>query len=290
SSSSDTEREILNKANLEIIAYQLSLESLEARILVHQKNEAVFEEDIAFLIYDVKDNNQENDRYKAGEGYHAVPPPYTGNFMPPRPDLSFAGLDDSISKSAISETVTGVHETKTSASKTSKESMEKHKSVRSSAPIIKDWESDSDDDCEIRPSIEQNKPSHAKINSVKSDENTRRNSVPTAVITNSGKVPVNTAKQSSPRAATSTSTARYVKTTATRPNVNGVKPSLNVFHKSYSPVRSTFNQRTTPKNSDLKEKINNAKVNNVTTAKTKAVVSVVQGNGKNVVKSSACWI
>ncbi|GKF39380.1 ribonuclease H-like domain-containing protein, partial [Tanacetum coccineum] len=54
SSSSDIEREILNKANLEIIGYQLGLESLEARIVVHQKNEAVYEEDIAFLKYDVK--------------------------------------------------------------------------------------------------------------------------------------------------------------------------------------------------------------------------------------------
>nr|GEV11377.1 hypothetical protein [Tanacetum cinerariifolium] len=65
-----------------------------------------------------KDNNQANDRYKASEGYHAVPPPYTGNFMPLRPDLYFAGLDDSIFKSAISETVTSLHETETSASKT----------------------------------------------------------------------------------------------------------------------------------------------------------------------------
>nr|GEX53524.1 hypothetical protein [Tanacetum cinerariifolium] len=281
---------------------ELGLESLEARIVVHQKNEAIFEEDIAFLKYDVKtglgydsqfnerdlnnksdvfesvsdssvnkseeDNNQANDKYKAGEGYHVDPPLYTGNFMPPRPDMSFIGLDDSVFKSAISETVTSVHETETSTSKTSKESMEKPKTVRSSAPIIEDLESDSDDDCEIRPSIKQNKPSHTKINFVKSDEHTRksvikqhtykqaenlrkrkyvfknkgkvtgqrevrpvwnnaqrvnhqnlsnnlthlhprRNFIPTAVITNSGKVPVNTAKQSSPRAATSTSTARY---------------------------------------------------------------------------------
>ncbi|GKF71803.1 hypothetical protein Tco_0207917, partial [Tanacetum coccineum] len=68
-------------------------------------------------------------------------------------------------------TVTSVHESKTSASKTSKESMEKSKSVRSSAPLIEDWESDSDDDCVIRPSFEQNKPSYAKINFVKSNEN-----------------------------------------------------------------------------------------------------------------------
>nr|GFD31610.1 hypothetical protein [Tanacetum cinerariifolium] len=29
------------------------------------------------------------DRYKSGEGYHAVPPPYTRTFMPPKPDLVF---------------------------------------------------------------------------------------------------------------------------------------------------------------------------------------------------------
>ncbi|GKG15423.1 hypothetical protein Tco_0357746, partial [Tanacetum coccineum] len=74
-----------------------------------------------------EDNNQVNDRYKAGEGYHAFPPPYTGNYMPPIPDLSFAGLDDSVFKSTMSKTITSVPETKTSASKTSKESMEKPK-------------------------------------------------------------------------------------------------------------------------------------------------------------------
>ncbi|GJZ72383.1 ribonuclease H-like domain-containing protein [Tanacetum coccineum] len=195
------------------------------------ENEAVYEEDIAFLKYDVKvrdssitelknykvsvnnktgvgfdsqmnenelhvshmnksevfesasdssvneseeDNNQVNDMYKAGEGYHVVPPPYTGNFMPPRPNLFFTGLDDSVFKSAISETVTSVHQTETSASKTSKESMEKPKTVRPSAPIIEEWESHSDDDCMIRPSIEYNKPSYAKINFVKSNENNKK--------------------------------------------------------------------------------------------------------------------
>ncbi|GJU86477.1 hypothetical protein Tco_1294023 [Tanacetum coccineum] len=45
----DQQREALNKSNLEIIGYQMGLESLEARIVVHEKNEAVYEEDIAFL-------------------------------------------------------------------------------------------------------------------------------------------------------------------------------------------------------------------------------------------------
>ncbi|GJZ32230.1 ribonuclease H-like domain-containing protein [Tanacetum coccineum] len=58
SSSSDSEydqqRKALKKYNLEIIGYQIGLESLEARIVVHEKNEAVYEEDIAFLKYDVQ--------------------------------------------------------------------------------------------------------------------------------------------------------------------------------------------------------------------------------------------
>ncbi|GKA35192.1 putative ribonuclease H-like domain-containing protein [Tanacetum coccineum] len=62
----------------------------------------------------------------------------------------------------------------------------------------------------------------------------KRNFVPTAVLTKSGNVPVNTAKQSSSRAAVSNSTARYVNTVATRPTVNDAKPSSNVFHKSHS--------------------------------------------------------
>ncbi|GKB79097.1 ribonuclease H-like domain-containing protein, partial [Tanacetum coccineum] len=36
------------------IGYQIGLESLEARIVVHEKNQAVYEEDIAFLKYDVQ--------------------------------------------------------------------------------------------------------------------------------------------------------------------------------------------------------------------------------------------
>ncbi|GKE18183.1 hypothetical protein Tco_1425760 [Tanacetum coccineum] len=36
------------------IGYQIGLESLEARIVVHEKNEDVYEEDIAFLKYDVQ--------------------------------------------------------------------------------------------------------------------------------------------------------------------------------------------------------------------------------------------
>ncbi|GKA89730.1 ribonuclease H-like domain-containing protein [Tanacetum coccineum] len=51
----DEQRQTLSKANLEIVAYQLGLESVEAQLVVHQKNEVVYEEKIAVLEFEVKD-------------------------------------------------------------------------------------------------------------------------------------------------------------------------------------------------------------------------------------------
>nr|GEW02172.1 ribonuclease H-like domain-containing protein [Tanacetum cinerariifolium] len=94
------------------------LESVEAILVVYQQNEHVFEEDIKLLKLDVilqdntivelrkkfekseteKDHSKSDvsmppslvhDRYKSRDGYHAVPPPYTGTFMPHKPDLVF---------------------------------------------------------------------------------------------------------------------------------------------------------------------------------------------------------
>nr|GEV07755.1 retrovirus-related Pol polyprotein from transposon TNT 1-94 [Tanacetum cinerariifolium] len=294
----DQQHEILNKANIEIIAYQFGLESLEARIVVHQNNKAAFEEDIAFLKYDVKvrdtsitklknqleESLKEKDDLKLKlEKFETSSKNLTNmiNSQISPKDKTGLGYDSQLNErdlnnkshvfESASDSSVNESEKDNNQANDSKESMEKPKSVRPSAPIIEDWESDSDDDCEIRPSVEQNKPSHAKINFVKSDENTRKSVIEQhtykqAENLGKSKVPVNTVKQSSPRAATSTSTTRYINTAATRPTVNCTKPSSNVFHKSHSPVRKTFNQRTTPKNSDLKETINTAKVNNVITA------------------------
>ncbi|GJW42300.1 hypothetical protein Tco_0071099 [Tanacetum coccineum] len=65
------------------------------------------------------DDNPVNDRFKTGEGFHAVPPPYSKNYMPPRPNLSFTGLDKFVFKSAVRKTTTSVPEIETSISKTS---------------------------------------------------------------------------------------------------------------------------------------------------------------------------
>nr|GEW51003.1 putative polyprotein [Tanacetum cinerariifolium] len=111
-----------------------------------------------------------------------------------------------------------------------------------------------------------------------------------AVLTKSGQVLVNAAKQSSHRTATSVSAARRINTATSRPNVNNALLTTYSYFKSHSLVRRPFNQKSTAKTNHFNEKINSAKVNNVTTAGPKAVVSVVERNRNNVVNSLACWI
>ncbi|GJV93936.1 hypothetical protein Tco_1541749 [Tanacetum coccineum] len=140
---------------------------------IHKNNSEVFESASDISVNVIKEeNNQVNNRFKKVEGYHAVPPLYTGNYMPSIPDLFFAGLDDSVYKTNVSETITIVPRNEPTTSKFSKDNLEQPKDVRPSAPIVEEWESDSDDDCVTRPLIEQNKPSYAKIKFVKS--NTRK--------------------------------------------------------------------------------------------------------------------
>ncbi|GJZ33945.1 hypothetical protein Tco_0579381 [Tanacetum coccineum] len=74
-------------------------------------------------------DSQVNDKYNIGEGYHAVPPPYTGNFMPPKSDLVLADKDDYV----FSESITSVPAIATSKAKTSEL---KPKSI--SEPLIED--------------------------------------------------------------------------------------------------------------------------------------------------------
>ncbi|GJS75774.1 putative ribonuclease H-like domain-containing protein [Tanacetum coccineum] len=240
----DKKKEKLNRASLEIIGYQIGLESIEARLLVHEKNKAAYEESIEFLKYDVRvrdaeikqpknhdealkekvalklklqkfdtssknltklinsqisvndksglgydcqfnesevvnsvsnnrdsnvDDNLINDRFKIVEEFHIVPPPYTGNYLSPRADLSFARLDDSVyrsdmSKSKANETGVKPNETivKPIEAETNKvdlksvpESIVNKFRVFNDAPIIEEWDSDSDEDEIVLKSVNE---------------------------------------------------------------------------------------------------------------------------------------
>nr|GEU97152.1 hypothetical protein [Tanacetum cinerariifolium] len=100
----------------------------------------VKEEEVTETVFDNHSsdevNSLANDRFKKGKGFHAAPPSLTQNYMPPKPDLSFVGLDDSIYKLKISKTVTSLSKDVKDASETSTTFVEKLKEVRTSAPLI----------------------------------------------------------------------------------------------------------------------------------------------------------
>ncbi|GJY64790.1 hypothetical protein Tco_0466250 [Tanacetum coccineum] len=95
-----------------------------------------------------RDDNQTNDRFKMDSGYHAVPPPLTGNYIPPLADLSFAGLDDSVYRPTTNKTSANVSQVETSITPPSNTSVEmpRVESIWPSGVIIKDWVSDDDED------------------------------------------------------------------------------------------------------------------------------------------------
>nr|GEX74771.1 ribonuclease H-like domain-containing protein [Tanacetum cinerariifolium] len=88
------------------------------------------------------------DRYQSGNGYHAVSPPYTGTFMPPKPDLVFNNAPNAV------ETDHPAFNVKLSSTKPDNALSHTH---RPSAPIIEDWVSDLEDDSETK--TPQNVPS-----------------------------------------------------------------------------------------------------------------------------------
>ncbi|GKA64837.1 ribonuclease H-like domain-containing protein [Tanacetum coccineum] len=115
------------------------------------------------------------DKCKTGLGYNAVPPPYTGNFMPQKPNFSFSGLEEFVNEPIVSEPTVKKHVVETSEAKAS---ADKPKAVRKNngALIIKDWVSDSEEEYVPQAKIEKKtvKSSFTKIEFVKPKGKTAR--------------------------------------------------------------------------------------------------------------------
>nr|GEU42077.1 hypothetical protein [Tanacetum cinerariifolium] len=97
--SSDTK-----KSKLMVLGYKSGLKSVEERLEFFKKNESIYLKDIKIV-----------DNFKKGLGYkshNAVLPPYTGNFMPPKPDLSYTGLDEFADKPVAKNNKSSEEETK----------------------------------------------------------------------------------------------------------------------------------------------------------------------------------
>ncbi|GJW54714.1 retrovirus-related pol polyprotein from transposon TNT 1-94 [Tanacetum coccineum] len=94
-----------------------------------------------------------------------------GNFMPPKPDLSFSGLEEFVNEPIVSEPTIKKSEAETSEAKAS---ADKPQVVRKnfSPPLIEDWISDSEDEAVSKPKIVKKtvKRSFAKIEFGKSKE------------------------------------------------------------------------------------------------------------------------
>ncbi|GJY34265.1 ribonuclease H-like domain-containing protein [Tanacetum coccineum] len=148
-------------SNSEVSTDSNCLESVEARLLVYKKNESVYEEDIKNSSKNLSKliDCQIVDKCKTSLGYNAVPPPYTGNFMPPKPYLSFYGLEEFTSEPIVIMLVAENSEAKASEAKP--------KAVRKNngAPIIEDWVSDNEEDDVSQAKTEKKtfKPSFAKM-------------------------------------------------------------------------------------------------------------------------------
>ncbi|GJV47732.1 hypothetical protein Tco_1437944, partial [Tanacetum coccineum] len=98
-------------------------------------------------------------------GYHTIPPPLTGNYMPPLADLSFAGLHDSVYRLTTYKTSASASQVETSTSQTSNTNVEmpRVESVRPSGVIIEDWVSDNEDIFQSNDLQATDKPSFKRI-------------------------------------------------------------------------------------------------------------------------------
>ncbi|GKB22886.1 ribonuclease H-like domain-containing protein [Tanacetum coccineum] len=155
----------LRTSKINAITYKTGLESVEARLLVYKKNESVYEEDIKLLKLEKLENSSKSlsklidcqivDKCKTGLGYNVVPPPYTGNFMPLKPDLSFSGLEEFVNEPIVSEPTVKKHVIETSKAKAS---ADKPKTVKKNndALIIKDWVFDSEEEDMPQVKIKKN--------------------------------------------------------------------------------------------------------------------------------------
>ncbi|GJV26874.1 ribonuclease H-like domain-containing protein [Tanacetum coccineum] len=223
------------------------------------------------------------DRFVTAGGMHVVPPPMTGNYMPSGPDIEY----ESDSEDEYASIPTKEQEAPSFANqqvKTPRETV-KNQFTHSKNPKVNKKELGygfTARACFVYGSLNhliRDCDFHEKRMAKKAELNN-------AVLTRTGKIPVNTARASGTknvstarhnfnRQAVLTSTAKKVNTV--KPIVNRVRPA-NFFHKTHSPSSRPFNKTIVLRTNFSKQKVNTAKVN---------AVSAVGGKRETAVKPSA---
>ncbi|GJT71661.1 putative ribonuclease H-like domain-containing protein [Tanacetum coccineum] len=237
-----------------------------------------------------------------------IPPPYTGNFMPPKPDLSFTGLDEFANKHVV-ENYKAIS------------SKEEPREVRKNddAPIIEEWVSDSEEenvsqtklrrkhfdhlqvDCNYHQKQFQNqrkvKPVWNNAQRVnhknfvkKTHPCAKKNMVPKAVLMKSSLVSINNARQNISKTAVLVNTARQVNTAHSKPTVNAARPMPYLSKIAHSTVKRPIHKNTSFKNCNINQMVKTVRGKEVNTSRSKAVVNAVKGYNVNAVKALACWV
>nr|GEW81461.1 ribonuclease H-like domain-containing protein [Tanacetum cinerariifolium] len=256
-----------------------------------------------------------NDRYKTGEGYHAIPPHYTGTFMPSKLDLVFNDAPNA------SESVAKVFNVESSTNKPSKDMSNTH---RPDAPIIENWISDSEDETEIEEYVKKVKhhkqAENLKTNNqqsrghkqnwnkkacfvcrslnhlIKDCDYYKKQMVQKHVWTSAMRVNhQNSVRRTHPHSnrnvvpttvltrskLVSFNAARPVPTTVPKSTVKSPRPVKHVVKKGHSPIKRPINHRPSTKHSNFNKLVTIVKINKV---------NVVQGTKGNAEKASANWI
>nr|GEW56655.1 copia protein [Tanacetum cinerariifolium] len=250
-----------------------------------------------------------NDRYKKDEGYDAIPPLYTGTFMPPKPDLIF---NDALN---ASESVDNVVTFESSLNKPRKDMS---KTLRPDAPIIEDWIFYSKDEIENESVPKQKEPSFAINQKSKGHKNSwnkkacfvckslnhlikdcdyyEKQMVQMHVWTNAIRVnQQNSVRMTHPYSnrnvvpTTVLTRSRLVSLNAARPvpivvpqsTVKRQSSVKHVVNKSDSPIRKPINHKPATKHSNFNKHVTTVRVNKG---------NVVQGTKGNAKKASANWV
>nr|GEW35673.1 hypothetical protein [Tanacetum cinerariifolium] len=279
------------KSQFDVISYKLGLESVEARLVVYQHNENVFKNDIKLLKLDfmLRDNalvelrkkfeaaKKERDELRntlekfqassknLSEGYHTVPPPYTGTFMPPKPNLDFHDA------STISETIPTVSDSKDESKGEPKPTqkapsfLQTSRYVKTPRTSVKPVEHPIQDE-NLRKDILKSKVHRHSWNRklvlfVKNSARmthpySKKHVVPTAFLIRSRLVLFNA--------------ARPVTTVVPQTNVKHQRLAKHVVNKPHSPLRRPINHRPTPKTSNFHHKV--------------TIVETTQGNPHQALK------
>nr|GEU98317.1 hypothetical protein [Tanacetum cinerariifolium] len=180
---------IMRKSQFDVLSYKMSLESVEARLVVYQQNENVFEEDIKLLKLHVmlRDNalvelrnkfekaEQERDELKLKlENFQTSSKNLSKLLASQITDKTGLGYDNQVfnstmfdcdelfsSESDVSMPTSPVHDRYKLGEEPSPTNPNKDfsQSNRPSAPIIEDWVSDSEDESKSEPMPTQKAPS-----------------------------------------------------------------------------------------------------------------------------------